>query len=472
MSKIFLPLVVAGLFCIQSFSPVVAEEGPDDGSVNTKQGQKNNARRSTPTVTLAQAIEMAENYSWRSKAARAQVDVARARVDQAEAGYHPKVQARVQSPNGRYDHGYNYRDRDFDDLAQAGVELRYNLVDFGRTKYAAAEALESYKASDWARYGEDLTVVFETAKAYLDTQRYTAAVAAADAYVREIQRLNDTIREGVTGGVAPESESVRGRLALSNALNRKKAVDLQRIRAYHKLASLTGKEVQPIAYSGARGVRPKRELEQISAEAESGNPAVNARLSALESSRARIEAEKVSRLPRIDFVADYRNAIQGVPSNSGLSRWDGGVRLNLTVDLYDAARSPKIAEANANYNLAWAQLQQEKATVKDAIRGLKGDYTIAADQWTISREASKQAAQTKALYLEEFKLGQRSLSDMITAETEFFTSSVEALTAQYDYYQAVLSVYYISGQPKEGLTALGLLPKEPKEFKAEEKVGQ
>ncbi|MEN3930498.1 TolC family protein [Microvirga sp. W0021] len=451
-------LGVASTLTIACHSLAAAQETlPADQQKVTTRKAKAKQPKAQRVVSLEEAIRLAADYSWRSKIAAAQVDVAHARVGQAEAGYYPSIKAQIQTPNGRYDHGYNFRGRDFDDLSQAGVELRYNLVDFGRTKYAAAEAISSYRASDWARQGEDLTVLFETAKAYLDAQHFSSAVSAAEAYVSEIQRLNETIREGVAGGIASQSETARGRLALSNAVNKKKALELQRIRATQRLIALVGQDVKPVAAKNAARLPRGHNIDELTEVAQDLNPAVQARDAAVSSARARIEAEKASRMPRLDVVADYKRALQDVPSSINSSRWDGGIRLQLSVDLYDPSRSPKIAEAHANYNVAWAQWHQEQATVMDSIRALKGDYSIASDQWAISNEAQKQASQTRSFYLEEFRLGQRSLSDLITAETEYFTSRVEALSARYDYYQAILSIYYLAGQPREGLEALKLL---------------
>ena len=166
---------------------------------------------------------------------------------------------------------------------------------------------------------------------------------------------------------------------------------------------------------------------------------------------------KASLKPRLDLTIDYKRTLENVDNLYNVSDTDGGVQLKLTFDIFDLSKKAKIREAYAQVNVNEAQLGKERSTVNDEVRALLGDIDITSQQWTISEEASKEADKTRGLYLEEFRLGDRKLSDLITAETEYFTSRTDAIDARYGFMRAVFSIYYLAGKPREGLQALQLV---------------
>lgn len=412
--------------------------------------------REKQKLTLAQALSKAADYSWTIKVARSQLDIAESRLDQAKAKYYPTVGGEITAPNLRYDGGITSRDRDFDDTAFAGIDVRYSIYDFGRRDADKEAASYNLRASGHAKHAEDLTVLYDTANAYLAVQSYTEQLNAAMGYVTKIESLNKTIGESVAGGISPQSDAVRGRLALSNAVNRRKDIELKLSRAHQKLNALVGIDVEVLP--AKRTVLPHvGNLDNVAVTAADHNPAVLARGAALEGSRKNVVGAKASLKPRLDLTIDYKRTMESVDNLYNVSDTDGGVQLKLTFDIFDLSKKAKIREAYAQVNVNEAQLGKERSTVNDEVRALLGDIDITSQQWTISEEATKEADKTRGLYLEEFRLGDRKLSDLITAETEYFTSRADAIDARYGFIRAVFSIYYLAGKPHDGLLALQLV---------------
>lgn len=412
--------------------------------------------RQKQKLTLAEALNKATDYSWTIKVAKSQLDIAESRLDQAKAKYYPTVGAELTAPNLRYDGGINSRDRDFDDTAFAGIDVRYSIYDFGRRDADKEAASYNLRASGHAKHAEDLTVLYDTANAYLAVQSYTEQLNSATEYVTKIGALNKTIGESVVGGISPQSDAVRGRLALSNAINRRKDIELKLSRAHQKLNALVGIDVEVLPEK-RMVLPPVANLENVAVNAADQNPAVLARGAALEGSRKNVVGAKASLKPRLDLTIDYKRALENVDNLYNVSNTDGGVQLKLTFDIFDLSKKAKIREAYAQVNVNEAQLGKERSTVNDEVRALLGDIDITSQQWTISQEATKEADKTRGLYLEEFRLGDRKLSDLITAETEYFTSRTDAIDARYGFIRAVFSIYYLAGKPREGLQALQLV---------------
>lgn len=434
------------------------------GAVSDKQTKQKSAndkakdilKREKQTLTLAEALKKAADYSWTIKVANSQVDIAKSRLDQAQAKFYPTIGAEITAPNLRYDGGINSRDRNFDDLAYAGVGVRYSIYDFGRRDADKEAANYNLRASGHAKQAEDLTVMYDTANAYLAVQAYTEQENAAAEYVKKIEALNQTIADSVAGGISPQSDAVRGRLALSNAINRRKTIELRLSRAHQRLNALVGIEVN--ALPAKRLVLPPvRGVDEIAISAADNNPAVLARGAALEGSRKGVAGAKANLKPRLDLTIDYKRTVENVDNLYNISDTDGGVQLKLTFDIFDLSKKAKIREAYAQVNVNEAQLGKERSTVNDEVRALLGDIDITSQQWTISEEATKEADKTRGLYLQEFRLGDRKLSDLITAETEYFTSRTDAIDARYGFLRAVFSIYYLAGKPHDGLVALQLV---------------
>lgn len=413
-------------------------------------------KREKQRLTLDEALKKAADYSWTIKVAKSQLDIAESRLDQAKAKYYPTVGAELTAPNLRYDGGITSRDRDFDDTAFAGLDVRYSIYDFGRRDADKEAASYNLRASGHAKHAQDLTVMYDTANAYMAVQAYTEQLQSSIGYVDKITALNKTIGESVSGGISPQSDAVRGRLALSNAINRRKDIELKLSRAHQKLNALVGIDVEVLP--AKRMVLPHiGDLNSVAVNAADQNPAVLARGAALEGSRKSVVGAKASLKPRLDLTIDYKRTLENVDNLYNVSDTDGGVQLKLTFDIFDLSKKAKIREAYAQVNVNEAQLGKERSTVNDEVRALLGDIDITSQQWTISEEASKEADKTRGLYLEEFRLGDRKLSDLITAETEYFTSRTDAIDARYGFMRAVFSIYYLAGKPREGLQALQLV---------------
>lgn len=429
-----------------------------DTNVNSPVTEKSKEffKREKQTLTLEEALKKAHDYSWTIKVAKSQLDIAESRLDQAKAKYYPTVGAELTAPNLRYDGGITSRDRDFDDTAFAGVDVRYSIYDFGRRDADKEAASYNLRASGHAKHAEDLTVMFDTANAYMAVQAYTEQLQSAIGYVNKITSLNQTIGESVAGGISPQSDAVRGRLALSNAVNRRKDIELKLSRARQKLNALVGMEVEALP-AKRTALPPVRDLDNIAVNAADQNPAVLARGAALEGSRKSVVGAKASLKPKLDLTIDYKRSLESVDNLYNVSNTDGGVQLKLTFDIFDLSKKAKIREAYAQVNVNEAQLGKERSTVNDEVRALLGDIEITSQQWSISEEATREADKTRGLYLEEFRLGDRKLSDLITAETEYFTSRTDAIDARYGFMRAVFSIYYLAGKPHDGLLALQLV---------------
>ncbi|HEX3639052.1 MAG TPA: TolC family protein, partial [Paraburkholderia sp.] len=151
-----------------------------------------------------------------TKIARGQADEAQARVSGARAAYYPKVGVIAKTPDRIYGATQGYG-RTFDQYSQVNGTIQYTVFDFGRRKNQVSSAALSAEAAESAYQGEVEMLAYSTSRAYLDVVRYQHLKKIAEDYVAQVQRLNSVIEERVAGGLAPQSDAIRGQLALTSA---------------------------------------------------------------------------------------------------------------------------------------------------------------------------------------------------------------------------------------------------------------
>jgi adhesin transport system outer membrane protein len=402
------------------------------------------------TMDLARSLDAATDNALTTKIARGQADQAQARVMGARSAYFPKVSVIAKTPDKIMGASEGYG-RSYDQSAQASATLQYTVFDFGRRKNQVQSASLAAQASESAYQSEVETLTFETSRAYLDVVRNQHLSKIANDYVAQVRRLNQVIEQRVAGGLAAQSDAIRGQLALTSAQARSRQIKLQLSKSEQQFRSITGKDALPATLDAVKQL-PAIDVEPLLETSTDTNLAVQARRLDVASNIALVNVERASRYPRIDLVGTYRKPLQSVPSPGS------SVMLQVSFDLFDGGlHKSRINEAVAAKYVAQQQLEQELRNVKDQKQSLQSDWSSARDQWGLSIEGEKQALRTLDLYADEFRLGTRPLSDLISAQVDLFTARSDREQAESSYKLSTLALYNLDARTMDGLRALNLV---------------
>ncbi|WP_159564431.1 TolC family protein [Budvicia diplopodorum] len=406
------------------------------------------------TFSLAAALKQAQDYSLRTVISRARLEEAQRRIDEAKAGYYPKLQAMAKTSDWVSDRSSQI-EKSFDEYAQMQLTLQYNLMDFGRTTHALGSASEIHRSASFSSDGETNSVTFDTVKAYLDVRRYTLLLAAATDHVNVTSALVDTLNIRVAGGGSPQSELIRGQLALTNAQNRQKTIDLQLAKAKQKLRSLLGQEIS-VETIGLDDIPATADFNAMVASIQQNNPNLKARLAELNGAKEDVLASRAARYPSIDAVGAYKKPVQN-PGGLDGNYLGSNVALQISIPVLDGGiNSSRIGQAEARLRAAEATYGQLQRDISEMAFNLSNDAVSAKDRWIIQGKAKADASRTKDLYLDEFRLGTRSLNDLISVQSDFFNANAGRVTSQYDYYLSVLGLYLLAGRVDYGIKTLQL----------------
>lgn len=406
-------------------------------------------------VTLKEALEMAQNHSVRLVIADARSEAAQAGVDGARAAYMPKVQALAKTQD-YLDHRYTGYQNSLDEEAQAQLSLQYTVLDFGRRKAETSRTRLDKQSSDFAYAQEKEDVRFETVRAYVDAERFRRMLDVAKENLTELTTLTSLMEERVKGGLSPDSELVRSRLALNSAQSRQKNLRQRYDQARLALRSLTGESVinAPFEIDVEKGTQ---KLGALAVSADSTNLALQSLKAQVGSAEAAVHRASADRYPRLDVVSSYK-----MPFDSNI-RSDMGMNifLQISVDLFDGGlKRSRIAQAGATQREADAQHELMRREIRNQVENLVVEAETAYGQWNLTRVGKQQAARTKLLYLDEFRLGTRSINDLISAQNDAYAQEIESIDTQSNYLLSALGLYHVKGDTVVGLIDFGLVPSE------------
>lgn len=401
-------------------------------------------------VSIAEALAMAQDYSMRLRVASSRIDAAQAGVASARSGYFPKVQAMAKTDDA-IDHRYAGYRRTNDEYGQAQLSLQYTVLDFGRRGAELSRSEFNKQGAEFAYRQETSDLQFDTVRTYVDSERYRRMQAIATDHVAELRRLTALMQERVRGGLSPQSELIRSQLALTNAQNRLKTIAKDFAQAQQSLRALTGAPVR----SEPLGL----ELDRIEVGADAlassieGNYTLQALRAQLSGAGAGTDRARADRYPKVDVMASYKKPFEQEARGLGMN-----VYAQVSMDIFDGGlKSARIDEASAAQREAQAKFESTRRELRDAADRLVFDVNTTYQQWQLSGTGQKEAARTKALYMDEFRLGSRSLNDLISVQNDYFTQQIENVNAYSDHILSLLGLFHVAGRVAEGLDTLGLV---------------
>lgn len=404
-------------------------------------------------ISLKEALDLARDNSVRLRIAQARGDAAEAGIDGAKSAYYPKLQALAKTPD-YLDHRSSYYQRSTDEVGQAQVNMQYTMLDFGRRKADLTRTKLDKQGTDSAYAQEVQDGDYATVRAYIDSERYGKMVAIAEDHIAELTRLTSLIEHRVQGGLSPDSELVRSRLALTNARSRQKGLRQRLQQAQQSLRSITGQVVTSGPLNVDLNKQSTQDLDSLGNLATEQNFALQSLQAQAASAQEVVNKATADRYPRLDVVASYASPFQ----QDRRSDMGGKVSLQLSMDIFDGGlKRSRVDQAGAAQREAAARYDLTRREVRSQVDNMIVDARTSYEQWQLTVNGEKQATRTQALYLDEFRLGTRSVNDLISAQNDVFSQRVDNVDAYSNYMLSVLGLHYVKGDTRFGLMTLGLL---------------
>lgn len=170
----------------------------------------------------------------------------------------------------------------------------------------------------------------------------------------------------------------------------------------------------------------------------------------LEAAQEQKNGVKLSRYPTISLKATASQALNRANSNLNNDKdFDSGIMLEATSNFYQGgAISAQNRAANFAEQMAKAKIQSIYLELDVALRNARSEVDNKQRQMEVLLARQHTSIKTRELYQEQYKLGTRSVLDLLNAEMSIHTSSTELETARYDIYQTLANFIQLSGKSR------------------------
>lgn len=361
-------------------------------------------------------------------------------VQQAEAGYLPSIDVTA-------GYGYEYTDSpgtrsgggdDTEDLnrGEFGVSLKQSLFsgfqtssDISRTSYATS-------AEQWRLFGTAEDVALDVTKVYtslLKSQR-----------ILELSERNLSTHKTIFGQIEERTSSGLGSIAdLSQITGRLARAQSNVISAKNNYLDNQAQFIRVTDQRPDNLVIPIPDVELLPVNREMGlrdalvnHPVVKSSNNDITSARYQHDAAKSNYYPKVTFEVDanFNNDLDGVDgSGVGGHNNDVTAMVRLSYNLYSGGKDKALAKETAY------KITEASEINRSVHRQITEGFTLAWNahellglQMQYIKEHVIASKDSQAAYEQQFKLGQRSLLDLLDTENELFEARKEFVDAEFD----------------------------------------
>ncbi|CZF83835.1 TolC family outer membrane protein [Grimontia marina] len=398
--------------------------------------------------TLEQAVATALSSSPEVRRAFNSYQAQREQISQAYAGYLPTVDlnagygiAETDSPSTRSSGTQNDRLNP----GEAGLSIRQALFSGFRTMNEVSRTEAETEAEYWGVISTSEDHALETIRAYIKYIQAERVVSLSRVNLLSHQNIYRQIKEKTDSGLGSSADlsQIMGRLARAKANLAAAENNLLDARAsYVKIVNVPPidlKEPQP-----KTSLLPEN-LQQALATAESVHPTLKLAMADVSAARYQYETSKSTYYPEVslELNSNWDNDISGSLGHNN----DIQAMLRMRYNLFNGGRDHAYERETA-FRIGESEEIKHRAR-REVVEGTTlawNAHVSLQDQVGYLAEHVEASIETQSAYTLQFRLGQRSLLDLLDAENELFDSRKDLEAAQFDQLIAKYRILNATGQ--------------------------
>ncbi|WP_427306301.1 TolC family outer membrane protein [Cupriavidus sp. H39] len=380
---------------------------------------------------LPQAVEQAVRSNPEVLAAGSRRLAADEGLKQARAGYLPRVDVSGASGRVRLD-SQSSRVMGLSDSSYARHAADVTITQMLFDGFAVSSDVERQGARiDGAAYRVGATaedIALRTVGVYVEVLRRQETVAIGVANLEAHQHIYDQIRLGADNGVLRRADlfQAESRLALAQANLRAEQGALQdAVAAFLRVVGATPQRLSRPDSLATMLPASEREAQQV---ASASHPALGAGQSDIAEAEAARELARSALWPKLDLEVGAGRDRDRVLGTTDERRVMLRLRYNLFRGNADKAR---INEAGFQIQEAEQNLERLRRQVQESVSLAYNAYRTAQERLASLQQYVQASDATRVSYGRQFRIGQRSLLDLLNAENEYFSARTAYVTGQY-----------------------------------------
>lgn len=357
-------------------------------------------------------------------------------IDKAKGSYYPTVD--VSTGFGR-ERSLNPTTQAIDDTQVAILNRTESLVEVRQNLYAGGGIVNEVRRNQfitqsqrWKTQGVAEDLALEITKDYLAVLMNERLYSYAIANLKEHKALYGMIKERADAGITREAEvdQALARLALAESNKISAESNLQESRINY--AKVVGKWPEHLTWPR---IPLNKDLPSTLTKAlEKGmdnHPTVKSSYADVKQAKSQYEVARAAYYPKVDLVvsSSKNKNLSGLvgPNNSDLA----AIRMNYNA-FRGGADAAFVRQTAYQVQDAYEQKNRTLLQLKEAIRLSWNTYISAALRLTPLKHHVTASRKTRIAYQDEFKVGKRSLLDLLDSQNEFFESQNQLARGQND----------------------------------------
>ncbi|HBB7861784.1 TPA: TolC family outer membrane protein [Escherichia coli] len=330
----------------------------------------------------------------------AQIGIGEAQIDEAKSAWYPHVgltgnagPSRQTDSSGRLDNNVSY-----------GITLTQLVYDFGKTNNdikLQTAARDSYRFKLMATLTD---VAEKTATAYMEVSRYQALCDAAQRNIHSLENVYNMAALRANAGLNSSSDELQAQTRIAGMRSTLEQYQAQMASAKAQLAVLTGVQPEAIAAPPAELAEQPVSLKNIDYQS----------------------------IPLVLAAENLRQSAQYGVEKTKAQYWP-------TLSIQGGAVSAQVQQAEGQQKISASQVEQAKLDVLQRASVAYANWTGARGREEAGLAQSESAHKTRDVYQNEYKLGKRSLNDLLTVEQDVFQAQSAEINANYDGWVAAVN---------------------------------
>lgn len=419
----------------------------------------------------AQSLEEAVAFTFDThpelRAAYTRFKVSEKQIEQAKSGYLPTIDITAgigyeytDSPSTRRQIGTDGEGITELQRSEIGLSLKQEIFSGFHTRSEVERTSYATRADQWRLHGIAEDLALRVSKVYIDLIRAKQLVALAEKNLLAHQEIYKQIKQRTDSGFSSSADlsQINGRLAKahSNLIATKNNYLDSKVTFYRVIEQRPDNLVIPFPDSS---FLPKTEGEGLKLTLKN-HPVIKSAVNDIDAARAQYKAAKSNYYPKVSFEvnANYNDNLDGEDGYSNTSINVGGdnnevmAMLRVSYNLFSGGKHDAYAKETA-YKINEAQ-ELNSGVHRQVTEGFILSWN-AFEQLNLQKKYIKMhviaSKDTQSDYKEQFKVGQRSLLDLLDTENELYQARRDFLDAEFTEISAQYRILHAMGLLVESL---------------------
>jgi len=379
-------------------------------------------------VDLKESVLFALNRDPSVNEQAAQLGLGEGMVDEARSAWFPQVSLSGSTGHSRTTDSSG----SMNNSAQWGMSITQLVYDFGRTNSSIDKQSSQRDSYRFQLMGTFTSVAEETALAYIDILRYQALVGVSEEGLKALDNVRQLSEYRADAGLNSRSEVLQTetRMAgMQSTLEQYKAALESATARFGVLTGITAKNYRPLPDALAVEQKSLSDIDY------SVIPSVMAAEAYEQASRHGVEGAKSEHWPSVS-VRGGRTRYE----SSNRNYWDDEIQVVVNAPIYQGgAVTARIAQAQEARKMAASRVEQAKFDILQKASVAAADWRGAQGREAAGTLQHRNAIRTRDVYKDEYKLGKRSLNDLLSVEQDVYQAAYSQTLADFDGWIAAVS---------------------------------